>query len=230
MSALGELLREKPADVGTHPSLQQTSAVAKPEPFVSSSMRDEQIYALVQQLFFRHTSGPVRHVAFAPIEPAAETARLCFEVAKTLVEEGKYDVGLIDAGIGEISLADQLKIPAPALATTPWAVTQRLWLVPRESWCAEGTQQTITTHHLESLREYASEFDFSIVRCRPISWFTARIGQSCDGLVLLLTANKTRRLVAAQVKDHLSRAQVPLLGTVLTERRFPLPSSLYRSL
>ena len=49
-------------------------------------------------------------------------------------------------------------------------------------------------------------------------------------LVLVLTANKTRRLVAAQIKDQLSKAQVPLLGTVLAERRFPVPKGLYRSL
>jgi len=48
--------------------------------------------------------------------------------------------------------------------------------------------------------------------------------------VLVLTANKTRRLVAAQIKDQLSKAQVPLLGTVLAERRFPVPQGLYRSL
>jgi len=48
--------------------------------------------------------------------------------------------------------------------------------------------------------------------------------------VLVLAANKTRRLVAAQIKDQLSKAQVPLLGTVLAERRFPVPRGLYRSL
>ncbi len=32
------------------------------------SVHDEQIHALVQQLFFRHESGPVRHAGFAPVE------------------------------------------------------------------------------------------------------------------------------------------------------------------
>jgi len=50
------------------------------------------------------------------------------------------------------------------------------------------------------------------------------------GLVLVLTANKTRRLVAAQIKDQMSQARVPLLGTVLAERRFPVPQGLYRGL
>jgi Mrp family chromosome partitioning ATPase len=63
-----------------------------------------------------------------------------------------------------------------------------------------------------------------------VSWLTASIGRASDGLVLVLTANKTRRLVAAQVRDQLTKAQVPLLGTVLAERRFPVPQGLYRSL
>jgi Mrp family chromosome partitioning ATPase len=48
--------------------------------------------------------------------------------------------------------------------------------------------------------------------------------------VLVLTANQTRRLVAAQIKEQLRKAQVPLLGTVLAKRRFPVPQGLYRSL
>ena len=56
------------------------------------------------------------------------------------------------------------------------------------------------------------------------------IARTWDGLVLVLAANKTRRLVASQMKDQLSKAQVPVLGTVLTGRRFPVPQGLYRSL
>ncbi len=88
----------------------------------------------------------------------------------------------------------------------------------------------MSDQNLSRLRELTTEFDFSILWCAPVSWLTASIGQACDRLVLVLTANKTRRLVAAQIKDQLSKAQVPLLGTVLAERRFPVPQGLYRSL
>jgi Mrp family chromosome partitioning ATPase len=37
-------------------------------------------------------------------------------------------------------------------------------------------------------------------------------------------------MVASQLKDQLRKAQVPLLGTVLAERRFPVPQGLYRNL
>jgi len=103
-------------------------------------------------------------------------------------------------------------------------------MVPRQSWLPDEGGQRITEQNLARLRELTAEFDFSILWCAPVSWLTLSIGQVCDGVVLVLTANKTRRLVAAQIKDQLNQAQVPLLGTVLTERRFPVPQGLYRSL
>ena len=88
----------------------------------------------------------------------------------------------------------------------------------------------ITNQKLLRLREVTTEFDFSILWCASVSWLTASIGRACGALVSVLTANKTRRLVAAQIRDQLTKAQVPVLGTVLAERRFPVPQGLYRSL
>jgi hypothetical protein len=195
-----------------------------------ASVRDDQIHALVQQLFFRHESKPVRHVGFATVEASTETAKLCLEVAGALAEESKYDIGLIDAYPDSVPLETKLQIPSPKPAETTWLIAPRLWMVPRQSWLPEDCEQRITDQNLSRLREVTTEFDFSILWCAPVSWRMASIGQTCDGLVLVLAANKTRRLVAAQIKDQLSKAQVPLLGTVLAERRFPVPRGLYRSL
>jgi hypothetical protein len=195
-----------------------------------ASVRDDQIHALVQQLFFRHESKPVRYVGFATVEASTETAKLCLEVAGALAEESRYDIGLIDAYPDSVPLETRLQIPSPNPAEATWPIAPRLWMVPRQSWLPEDCGQRITDQNLSRLRELTTEFDFSILWCAPVSWRMASIGQTCDGLVLVLAANKTRRLVAAQVKDQLSKAQVPLLGTVLAERRFPVPRGLYRSL
>jgi hypothetical protein len=195
-----------------------------------ASVHDDQIHALVQQLFFRHESKPVRHVGFATVEASTETATLCLEVAAALAEESKYDIGLIDAYPDSVPLETKLQIPPPSPAEATWLIAPRLWMVPRQSWLPEDSGQRITDQDLSRLRELTTEFDFSILWCAPVSWRMASIGQTCDGLVLVLAANKTRRLVAAQIKDQLSKAQVPLLGTVLAERRFPVPRGLYRSL
>lgn len=155
---------------------------------------------------------------------------LCLEVAAALAEESRYDIGLIDAYPDSVPLETKLEIPSPNPAEATWLIAPRLWMVPRQSWLPEDCGQRITDQNLSRLRELTTEFDFSILWCAPVSWRMASIGQTCDGLVLVLAANKTRRLVAAQIKDQLSKAQVPLLGTVLAERRFPVPRGLYLSL
>ncbi len=230
MNTLRELLIETPA--AAEPPRVTPIREQLPHEAVSpaGSVHDEQIHALVQQLFFRRESRPVRHVGFAPVEPSTATATLCLDVARALAEEDRYDVGLIDANPDSAALETQLQIPSPSHALTTWPIGPRLWMVPRQSWLQDACGRRITDQNLSRLRELTTEFDFSILWCAPVSWITASIGQTCDGLVLVLTANKTRRLVAAQIKDQLSKAQVPLLGTVLAERRFPVPRGLYRSL
>jgi Mrp family chromosome partitioning ATPase len=193
-------------------------------------LHEEQIRALIQQLFFGHETMPVRHVGFSAMETTTEIATLCLEIATALAQENRYDVGLIDAQMDSLSLQTQLRISSPNRAEATWPIAPRLWMVPRQSWLPDASGARITDQNLSRLREHTTEFDFSILCCAPVSSMTTRIGQACDGLVLVLTANKTRRLVATQIKDQLAKAQVPLLGTVLAERRFPVPQGLYRSL
>jgi hypothetical protein len=196
----------------------------------SDSIRDEQVRTLVQQLFFRPESGLVRNVGFTSVEASPQTALLCLDVARAVAAEGRVEVGLIDASFDAVPLERQLRIQSPAQSQVTWPVCSRVWLVPRRNWWCEGNSQTITDQDLAKLCEFMTEFDFSILHCASVSSLTARIGRRCDGLVLVLTANKTRRLAAAQVRDRLRKIQVPLLGTVLAERRFPVPEGLYRSL
>ena len=230
MNTLRELLAETPPAAERPPAAPITGQVQSEAVSQAVSVHDEQIHALVQQLFFRPQSRLVRHVGFAAIEPATATATLCLEIARTLAAEDRYDVGLIDANPDSFPLQNRLQIPPPHRAEATWPIAPRLWMVPRQSWLPDTGGRRLTDQNLSRLRELTTEFDFSILWCAPVSWLTASIGQACDGLVLVLTANKTRRLVAAQIKLQLSKAQVPLLGTVLAERRFPVPQGLYRNL
>lgn len=203
--------------------------VASPAVSRVDSVYDEQIQALVQQLFFRRVPAPVRHVGFAAIDAQTEMAQLCLEVSLVLAESGTHDVGLIDAGLQSAPLHTQLQFPAGNRADTSWQIAPRLWLAPRRSWLEESPQR-VWEPSLARLRAVTMEFDFSILCFDPLSWLTARISQTCNGLVMVLAANKTRRLVAVQMQEQLRSARVPLLGTVLAERRFPVPPGLYRNL
>jgi hypothetical protein len=241
MSTFGELLRVMPLPAKTLPFAAEESVIpirdeAEEEAAAprALSVRDEQIHALIQQLFFQHESGLVRNVGFTPVEESAQTAPMCIDLAKALAGEGKYDVGLIDASADAVPLQQHLQLEASDHSLDHpkdiWPVASRLWLVPWQSWARGAGLHSITDRDLERLHDFMTGFDFCILYCAPVSWLTARIAQSCDGLVLVLTANKTRRLVAAQIKEQLTKAHIPLLGTVLAERRLPVPQGLYRKL
>jgi len=228
MNTLAGLLNEPPVAIES-PEL---DAVREPSDATASPadwIHEEQIQGLVQQLFFQGESR-VRHVGFTAVEAGAETAQLCLNVATALAATGAHDVGLIDAGLQSVPLHSQLEIELDGDAGGALALGPRLWLVPRSSWLGRSTTQRIWDPSLSRLRAATMEFDHSVVAFDSLSWVTARISQICDGLVLVLTANKTRRLVAVQVREQLKRARVPVLGVVLAERHFPVPERLYRSL
>ena len=56
------------------------------------------------------------------------------------------------------------------------------------------------------------------------------IGQLADGVVLVLSAQKTRRAAALKIKQALDERGVRLLGTILIDREFPVPERVYRNL
>lgn len=229
MSTLGELLTATPRATNEWASSVPPSNGTEKAGSPADTVHEEQIRGLIQQLFFKREPGTVRSVGFTAVDESTKTDALCLETAKVLAAQG-YDVALVDADPSEPTLKQSLAIPAPIHVNTPFLISPRLWIVPRQYWWPDAGLACVTERNLEQLRELLAEFDFSILRCAPASWLTSIIGQNCDGLVLVLTANKTRRLVAAEIKDRLIKAKVSLLGTVLVNRIFPIPQGLYRSL
>ncbi|MFI5114172.1 MAG: hypothetical protein ACHP7J_03430 [Terriglobales bacterium] len=229
MSALAELIAKSPTAAEEPRQLpgreQVFSATASP----IVSLPDEQVRPLVQQLFFRQDAPPLRHAGFTAADPGTDTAQLCLSVARILAEEGAHNIGLIDASPGSPLIEARLGLSDRG-SQTRRPLASRLWLATRSSWLEDDDPQTITDKGLSRLRHLTSQFDVSVLYCSSMSHLTTRLGRTCDGLVLVLTAHRTRRLVAAQMQEQLRRAGVPLLGTVLTERRFPVPQGLYRYL
>ena len=230
MSTFVSILAERPCVTGQGRVTPIHEEVGDEAVARTTSLHDEQIQALVEQLFFRPASALVRYVGFTASESSTETAKLCLEVARALAEEDRFDVGLVDASPGTVPLQIQLRIAPTLRPETSWPIAPRLWLVPRQNWLSVREGPRIQEQSFSRLRELTLEFDCAILHCPSMSGIAARIGAACDGLVLVLTANKTRRLVAAQMTNLIQKAQVPLLGTVLTERRFPVPERLYRKL
>jgi Mrp family chromosome partitioning ATPase len=230
VSSLAEPVWER---TGTAEDAHEASAgeqVRAEEASRSASVEEEQIRALVQQLFFRQEFPPVRHVAFAAPDSQTDLGRLCLGIARVLAEDESRTVGVIDADPDSPALPVEMGGLPSSRQAPGREVAARLWAVPLEGWRSETDVSLVSDQNLYRLRQITAEFDFSLLRCPPAAWLTSRVAQGCDGVVLVLTANKTRRLVAAQMRDQLRSAGIPVLGTVLTGRRFPVPQGLYRNL
>lgn len=192
------------------------------------SLYDEQIRLLVQRLFFHPEQPRYRHVGFTAIDLHSDIVPLCLNMAQALSEQGKHEVGLIDA-CPHSSTSDFENKKIQVCEQSASEVANMLRIVQRREWI-EDTGQVIYDENLARLCELSRQFDFSILCCGPMSWLTTRVSRICDGLVLVLTANQTRRLAAQKIRQQLEAAQIPVLGTVLAQRRFPVPGSLYRKL
>jgi len=58
----------------------------------------------------------------------------------------------------------------------------------------------------------------------------ARLASLCDGVVLVIEAERLRWEVLLEAKAQLLKWNANTLGVVLNKRRFPIPEWLYRTL
>ena len=96
--------------------------------------------------------------------------------------------------------------------------------------------QSIGLLHSDLVRKRVDElreaFDYVLIDTPPLNAYSegVALGQSADGLVLVLEANSTRRDATARIAERLHSMQVNILGAVLNKRTFPIPDLLYRRL
>jgi Mrp family chromosome partitioning ATPase len=80
------------------------------------------------------------------------------------------------------------------------------------------------------LGQLRSEFDYAVIHAPPLGLTgeAEALGRLTDGLVLVLEAHRTRRLLARLAQRKLAAANVQVLGAILNGRTFPIPERLYR--
>ena len=198
----------------------------------------EQIQGLVRQVFLSNMGRPVRQVVFSALEPETDVKHICRQVGEALAAEtmgriavvGEYPRILRE---GETSKPEMGKCSAKdesaQMRRGAIRVRGNLWLM--QSHEPDGDRGATAWLH-SYLDEVRREFEYSIVEGPPAgeSNEAMAMAQFADGIILVLSARNTRRIAARKMKEMLEAAQVRILGTVLSDRVFPIPHGIYRRL
>ena len=215
-----------PADERTELRVVRSAQRWEPRSFARQQLR-----GLVRQIFFSQSAPGVRHVVFAPAGEDTDFTSLCRNVGELLSCENPGSIAVSGNYPGNISITGRSpqEEAAPAssgLRKSAQRMKANLWMVPlQEGYTAAGSTAWLQSH-LCSLRR---EFDYSIVEIGTPNEVIGA-GQLVDGIILVISAHRTRRAPAMRFKERLDAAQVRILGTVLIDRTFPIPEEIYRRL
>jgi len=198
----------------------------------------EQIRGLVRKVFFSNGERPVRQVVFSALDGDTDVNSICRSVGEALAVEtvsnvavvGEYPEVLPEAEIYPAETSGRLSGNTSTLERRAAnRVRGNLWLVPApESHRNSGATALLHSH----LGEMRREFEFSIVEGPPAgeSNEALAMAQFTDGIILVLSAHRTRRITACKTVEMFETAKVRIFGTVLSDRIFPIPDRIYRRL
>jgi protein-tyrosine kinase len=235
MSTLIELMprlvEEATANAAPVEMPKNSAANSHRDPFV-----EEQILGLVRQLFLSGANSNPRQILFSAVDEQTDIADLCMTLAQVFAAKTSGTTCVVQAGSEESRRGPPLDPPREkrfqVLRHGCEQLSSCLWTMTKET-LLEGSAANFSAPWLRRrLAELRLEFDYTILQGPAAGEHheAALLGSLCDGVVLVLCANRTRRLAAQKVKEKLRLANASLLGAVLSERTFPIPDAIYRRL
>jgi hypothetical protein len=191
----------------------------------------EQIRGLVRRVFF---SGPqpAKQVVFSAVEPHLDVAPICDQVARALALETRSQVALLGSPRSAAEDSSSVSSEQASIKSCFNQLAVNLWYVQRSRVGHDEKEVGTGLHWLSCLAELRNEFEYAIIEgpVAGLSSEAALLGQVTDGIILVLGAHKTRKATAQKIKQSLEGTQSRILGTVLSERRFPIPEGIYSRL
>jgi hypothetical protein len=194
----------------------------------------EQVRSLVRRVFLASGTRPVKQVVFSAAEPHIDVASICDRVGRALALETSAHIAVVgrEPRTGEMVQAHHRDTERAAIKSWSMQTAVNLWRVPGFGLRECGEESSTGRYWLSRLAELRVEFEYAVIQgpAAGISSEAALLGQLADGIILVVGAHSTRRATARKIKETLEAAQSRILGTVLSERRFPVPEGIYRRL
>ncbi|HZP17528.1 MAG TPA: hypothetical protein VFB00_06165 [Terriglobales bacterium] len=185
----------------------------------------EAMAALVRRIFFPSNGLRRTRLLFAAAGRETGISVLCEQAARVLNSISGGSVAMVDACLS----AQERKPSQSAGGAQQWLchstrITEQVWRM--SPWALNETGPplpmvwpSVTGHELP--------FDYILYAATVSASEMPLFCRMCDGAVLVLTANRTRREAALRAKEYLLQCGATLLGTVLEGRLFPVPEAIY---
>jgi len=180
-----------------------------------------------------------RAVVFAGVGAGASSARVSATVAEALAAHTSAPVCLVDAdlrspasrsgeAVVEPGLAEIL-LEGLALRSALRRLSPALCILPAGARRAEALRRLSGERLGRCVQDLLGAFDYLVVSSPPAAVHedAALLAGLMDGLVLVVSASRTRREAARRTVSHLQQSNVNVLGSVLADRTFPIPEALY---
>jgi len=194
----------------------------------------EQIRGLVRRVFFASGARPVRQVVICATDPHTAVGGICDHVGRALALETHADIAVVarDRASLEMSAARDGCRENGEIKSWATQTSNNLWQVPEWAMRLRGEEAGTGRYWLSRLTELRRVFEYAVIQgpAAGVSSEAGLLGQLADGLILVLDAGSTRKATARKIKEALEGAQIRILGTVLSERTFPVPERIYRRL
>ncbi|MEZ4649167.1 MAG: CpsD/CapB family tyrosine-protein kinase [Candidatus Eisenbacteria bacterium] len=248
--ALNKRQPERPASRSTEPlvPLEPPSGGA-PLPASGDIARDQDMERLRQRVLLELGTTAGASVVFAGSVEGEGATTLALLFARELAQAEQRPVLLVDADIegyprtltgtmrdegGELGpgLADLLLNRAKLTDCLLGTELPNLHFLPRGSDLGPALDLVQTQRVRTVLDEIQRHYAFVVLDGAPLvdSPESSLLAAATDGVVLVVRANRTRREVVQRGLRLLHQSNCQVLGAVLNDRKYPIPSFLYRRL
>jgi hypothetical protein len=231
MSANAEMLGESgligaPAQ---DTALPQVAILRETRDWSPEDFAREQIRGLVRRVFFANGRCSVKQVVFSAAGAHQDVDDICERVGRALALETSSDVAVVGCRTGE---TEKTRRTSASIKSWSTQTASNLWHVPQSEGSESDGEVRTARYWISFLAELRREFEYAVIHgpAAGLSSEAALLGDLADGIVLVLGANTTRKATARKIKDTLEAMRSRVLGTVLSERAFPIPEWIYRRL
>jgi Mrp family chromosome partitioning ATPase len=207
---------------------------------ISLSDADEEMLRLVQSVFLTAAGRSLREVVFCGVDEELGSSAVCASAGVALAASGSQSICLVDANVRSPRLSGLFGIDASILPSDKPAnvreqcvqISGNLWLAKAELLTDDRGSLVSGEHLKHTLAQLKGMHDYLLIDApgTTVNRDAVILGQLADAAILVIEANLTRKLAARKAKETFDAVGVRLLGTILNNRTFAIPESIYRRL